>query len=457
MLRLLAAAGALFVAVAPAIPSIWAQAASPQQDHRILELRIGDEIEPVLADFVTDAIDRAQGEHASLILITMDTPGGLSTAMESIIQHIVVSTVPVAVYISPAAARGASAGFFILEAADIAAMAPGTHTGAASPLLAIGGVPLNVDETLRKKIMNDATAYLRSIAGKRGRNTTLAESAITDGRAFTETEAIEGKLIDLVANSTDELLARLDGRTIVRFDGSRTALALSHPVRTLVTMSARQAFLARLVQPDVFFVLFILGVLGLYVEFTHPGMIAPGVVGAIALLLALYAAHILPVDFTGVLLILCALTLFILEAKYPSHGVLGIGGIAAMLLGAVMLVKSPLTNAGVSLGVALGVTVPFAIIAIVLTRLVVRSRSWRPSVGAELLVGAEGVVTEAIDPPSSRETTPRGIVFVRGERWRATAPIRIDLGATVRVLKIDGLTLSVEPTAPSDRVIAPPS
>jgi len=422
-----------------------ATSAAPAGAAHVLELNIGDEVEPVLAEYVDSGIEEAARSHASLILITMDTPGGLSTSMEDIIHHILESPVPVAVYVSPTGSRGASAGFFILLAADVAAMAPGTHTGAASPLLAVGGVPVQVDETLKKKILNDATAFLRSYAAKRGRNVPLAESAITDAKAWTETEALDGKLIDLVATSPEDLLAKLDGREIKRFDGSTVRLALRNPELAPYSMSFRQRFLSRIVQPDAFFILLIVGVLGLYTEFTHPGMVAPGVIGGIALVLALYAMHILPVAPAGIVLILLALALFILEAKYTSHGVLAIGGIVAMLLGALMLVRSPLTHAGVSLGVAFGVTLPFAFLTVLLMRLVLRSRSWKPTTGREQLVDLPGEVTETLvrQPDSSLF---QGMVRLHGELWRAVAQEEIPAGAPVRVTRIDGLTLHVIPT-----------
>lgn len=407
--------------------------------HTVVELRIDDDIEPILAEYINGGIAQAARDRASLVLITMDTPGGLGTSMRDIIQHIIDSPVPIVVYVSPSGARAASAGFFILLAADVAAMAPGTHTGAASPLLAIGGYPIQVDETLRKKVLNDATAYLRSFTSKRGRNVQLAESAVTEAKAFTEKESLDGKLVDLLARSPDDLVAQLNGRTIMRFDGSTMKLELENPVRVAVEMSARQKFLSRIVQPDVFFILLIVGVLGLYTEFTHPGLIAPGVIGGIALVLALLGMNILPVNFTGVLLILLALALFILEAKYTSHGVLGIGGVVAMLLGALMLVRSPLTGGGVSLGVALGVTLPFALITILLMRLVLRSRKWKFATGVEQLIGEVGEVTEPVDGRG-------GTVFVHGELWRAMAPQKIARGTRVRVVRVEGLTLHVEST-----------
>ncbi len=417
---------------------------TPAGPAQILELNIGDEIEPVMAEYIDNGIEEAARRHASLILITMDTPGGLSTSMEDIIHHILDSPVPVAVFISPVGSRGASAGFFILMSADIAAMSPGTHTGAASPLLAIGGIPLQVDETLKKKILNDATAFLRSYTAKRGRNVELAESAVVDGKAWTETEALDGKLIDLIANSPEDLLSKLDGRTIKRFDGSTAQLALRNPERIAYSMSFRERFLSRIVQPDTFFILMIVGVLGLYVEFTHPGMVAPGVIGGIASVLALYAMHILPVAPAGVVLILLALGLFILEAKYTSHGVLAIGGIVSMLLGALMLVRSPMTHAGVSLGVAFGVTLPFALIVIFLMRLVLKSRAWKPAMGREQFVGTIAEVTGSLVKSADGEIF-EGMVRLNGALWRAVAREAIPQGARVSVTSFEGLTLHVVP------------
>src|SRR6266436_6690241 len=292
-----------------------ATASSADGKAQVIELRVGDEIEPVMAEYVDGGIEEAAKRHASLVLITMDTPGGLSTSMEDIIQHILASSVPVAVYVSPTGGRGASAGFYILLSADIAAMAPGTHTGSATPVMAIGGfLPMQIDEAFRKKINADATAFLRSFTERRGRNPAVAEKAITEGSAFTEKEALDAKMIDLIVSSPDELVRQLDGRSIKRLDGAQTTLSLKGAAITPFELSARQKFLARIVQPDVFFVLLILGVLGVYTEFTHPGAIAPGVIGGICLILALYAMNFLPINLAGVFLILLALAFFILEA-----------------------------------------------------------------------------------------------------------------------------------------------
>jgi membrane-bound serine protease (ClpP class) len=408
----------------------------------VVQLRIDGEIEPVLAEYIVNGINEANASHASLILITINTPGGLDTSMREIIQAILASKAPVVAYVSPTGSRAASAGFFILLSADVAAMSPGTDTGAASPLLAFGGQPVQIDDTLHKKIVNEATAYLRSYVSRRGRNAELAATAVTDAKAFSEKEALDGKIIDLVASSPEDLIAKLDGRTISRLDGEKVQLALSHPVVTPREMTAREKFLTRIVQPDAFFILLIIGVLGIYVEFTHPGMFAPGVIGGIALVLALFAMHMLPVNFAGLLLIVAAFAFFVLEAKFPTHGVLGVGGLIAMVLGALMLIRSPLTGMGVSLSTALGVALPFAVIVVILMRLVLRSRLWKQTTGKEELIGEEADVTEAV---GSGEAA--GMVFIHGELWRAAGPqgVSIPKGARVRVRKIKGLTLEVEP------------
>ena len=405
----------------------------------VLELSLDGEVQPILATYIDEGLADAARRHAALVLITMDTPGGLSDSMKDMIQHILASPVPVAVYVSPTGARGASAGFYILLSADIAAMAPGTHAGAASPIIAIGGFPQQIDEVFRKKINQDAMAFLRSFTDRRGRNPELAEKAITESKAFTEKEALDGKMIDLIVSSSDDLLRQLDGRTIKRFDGTQALLTLKGPVRTPFELSARQRFLARIVQPDAFFVLLILGVLGLYTEFTHPGVIAPGVIGGICLILALYAMNFLPVNLAGLFLIALALAFFILEAKAPSHGVLAFGGVVSMFLGAIFLIRSPLTSGGVSVGVALAGTLPFAVLAVFLMRLVLRSRQWKTTTGKEELIGAQGIAVARL--PAGAE----GMVRVHGELWRAESSRPVQEGETVRILRVEGLKLYVEP------------
>lgn len=438
---IIASAAAILIAAASATlfftQPVIAAASTPA---KIVRLQIDGEIEPILADYIVHGIDSAAEQHAQLVLISIDTPGGLDSSMRTIIQKILTSPVPVVAYVSPTGSRAASAGFFILLSADIAAMSPGTDTGAASPVIVLGGWSMQIDETMRHKIVNEATAYLRSYTTTRGRNPDLAELAVTEAKAFSAKEALDGKLIDLIAPTQDALLAQLNGRSIKRFDGSTVKLELDSPATSDYQMAMRERFLSRIVQPDVFFILLIVGVLGIYAEFTHPGLFAPGVIGGIALILALYAMHLLPVNLTGVVLIVAALAFFILEAKFPTHGILGVGGVVSMVLGALMLVRSPLTGMGVSLGAALGVTIPCAIIMIVLMRLVIQSRRWKLSTGREQLIGEIGEVTEAVgagDVP--------GMIFVHGERWRAESKISIPRGAHVRVRRVQGLTLHVEP------------
>jgi membrane-bound serine protease (ClpP class) len=405
----------------------------------VMDLSLDGEVQPVLATYVDEGLAEATRRNAALVLITMDTPGGLSDSMKDIIQHILGSPVPVAVYVGPTGARGASAGFFILLSADVAAMAPGTRTGAASPIIAIGGFTIGVDETLRKKIMNDAMAFLRSYSEKRGRNAKLAETAVTDARAFTENESLEGKLIDYIAATPEELLRNLNGKTVTRFDGTKSTLALTNYQRAAFELSARQKFLARIVEPDMFFLLLILGTLGLYAEFTHPGAVVPGVVGGICAVLALYAMHLLPVNVAGVLLIVIAVTLFVLEAKYTSHGILLAGGVIAMIFGAIFLIRSPLTSGGVSLGMAVAVTLPFAALSVFLMKLVLRSRKWKQAAGAEEMLGEQGIATNGL------KSGIEGMIRIHGETWRAITDEDVAAGEAVRVRKIEGLKLYVEP------------
>ena len=425
---------------APGLLPVFAESGT-SSSPLVLELRLDGVVAPILSNYIDEGLADAANRHAALVLITMDTPGGLSDSMTDIIHHILDSPVPVAVYVAPAGARGASAGFLILLSADIAAMAPGTRAGAATPILMNGWLSMPMDEVLRKKINNDATAFLRSFSEKRDRNPKLAETAITDARAFTEREALEGKLIDLVAGSKGELLHDINGREVTRFSGSKTKLQLDNYNLVQFHLSARQQFLTRIVQPDALFLLLIIGTLGLYTEFTHPGMVAPGVVGGIAMLLALYAMQLLPVNFTGILLIVLALALFILEAKLTSHGVLLVGGIVCMLLGTVFLIRSPLTPGGVSIGVAVATTLPFAFLTVFLMRLVLKSRQWKTATGKEELIGEQGVVTMAI--PAGGE----GMIRVHGELWRAVARENVQESARVRVRRVNGLKLEVEEVA----------
>jgi membrane-bound serine protease (ClpP class) len=416
----------------------------------VIEIKMDDMIHPIMAEHVGQAFSEAVQRGAKLILITMNTPGGLDSSMRQIIQRIIGSPIPVVVYVAPPGTRAASAGFYILLSADIAAMAPGTDTGAASPVFIFGGQPVAIDETLRKKAINEAAAFLRSITTKRGRNAELAEKAITEARAFTDQEALENNLIDLVAASPEELLAKLHQREIRRFDGSTLKLDLENPLRSTVEMSGKQKFLSRLADPNVLFILFLVGVLGLYIEFSNPGLIFPGVIGGVALILAMVAAQILPINALGVVLLIAAVVLFVLEAKLASHGLLGAAGVLSMIIGALILIRSPMTGMGVSLPVILIVTLPFALITVVLMRQVVKSYSWRKSTGMEQMIGETGPVTQAVDTPHA-DGTFRGMAFVHGELWSVAAREPLAVGTEVRVTQARGLTLLVEPFVASDQ------
>jgi len=407
---------------------------------RVLEVPIDGVIQPFLADFVDEALAQAATDHASLVVLTLNTPGGLDTSMRDIIQHIISSPVPVAAYVSPSGSRAASAGFYILLSADVAAMAPGTDTGASSPIFLIGGTAAQVDETLKKKAMNEAAAYLRSISGKRSRNVDLAEKAVTEAKAFSDSEALSGKLIDLVAANTADLLAKLDGRTVTRFDGSSITLHLQGAVTSKYEESNKQKFLGWVAQPDIMFILLIVGLIGLYVEFTHPGLIFPGAVGGVAILLFLVGSQVVPINLFAILLIAAAVALFAIEAKVTSHGLLALAGVVAMLAGAMVLIRSPITGAGVSLAVALGFTLPFALLAVMVMRLAMRTFAMKQTMGTHELVGQTGEVREQVDGT--------GMVFVGGELWRARAAARIPLGSKVTVVRVDGLTLEVAPEQP---------
>lgn len=358
--------------------------------------------------------------------------------MREIVDAIIHSTVPVITYVAPSGSRAASAGFFILLAGDVAAMAPGTHAGAAHPVV-LGSY--NLGKTMEEKIENDAAAYIRSIAERRGRDSKLAEEGVRQSKSYTETEALSGHLIDLVANTPAELFARLDGRTIKRFDGSSLILRLAGAGLEPYEMTARQRFLFYIVDPDIAFLLGALGVILLYVEFTHPGMVAPGVVGAIALVLALFAFHMLPINYTGVVLIILALALFAMEAKITSHGVLAAGGIAALVCGALILVDSPWPGAQIKLSTALGVALPLGLITVILLELAIAAHRKKAITGEPAMLDAVGVARTDIEP--------EGKVWVNGELWEARSARRIAEGSRVRVRAVQGLTLEVEPDSES--------
>src|SRR5947208_11078693 len=404
----------------------------------VVQVDLREMVQPVTAEFVVRGIRHANQINAQAVLIEIDTPGGLETSMREIIQAIIESRVPVITYVAPSGARAASAGLFILLSGDVAAMAPGTHTGAAHPVI-LGSY--EIGKTMETKIENDAAAYIRSIADRRGRNSKLAEEGVRQSRSFTEKEALEGHLIDLVANTPQDIFAQFDGKSIKRFDGSTATLRLRNATLEPYAMTTRERLLFYIVDPNIAFLLGALGVFLLYLEFTHPGMVAPGVVGAIALVLALFAFHMLPINYTGVILIILAMVMFALEAKVTSHGVLAAGGAVAMVLGALMLVNSPMPGASIRLSTALGVTAPLAAITIILLRLAMAAHKRKAVTGREGMIDSLGVAETNLEPS--------GRVFVHGELWDARAPATVAKGARVRVRAVEGLTLVVEPESES--------
>jgi membrane-bound serine protease (ClpP class) len=390
-------------------------------------------VHPITAEIISRAIDQAKREGATALLLRLNTPGGLMDASRQIVEKLVASPVPVISYVTPSGGRAASAGFFLLEAGDIAAMAPGTNTGAASPVLLTG----EMDAVMRQKVQNDAAASLRSLTAKRGRNSALAEKTVLEAKSFTEKEALDNKLIEIIANNEADLFRQLNGREVVRFDGSKQTLRLDSVDIIPYVKSTRESIISAIADPNIALVLLVLGALGIYVEFSSPGLIVPGVAGAILALMGLSALSVLPINWIGAVLLLLAVALFILEAKFASHGILGIGGAISMVLGALLLVDSPIPEMRIHLATAISITIPFAIITMFLLSLVIRARANKVVTGVEGMIDQLGVAETPL--------SPSGKVFVWGEYWNAVSSEPVDRGTPVRVTGVRGLTLEVRP------------
>ena len=397
-------------------------------------------IHPISAEYLTGVIDQADTTGADLVVFILRTPGGLLDATREIVSRMITSRAPVAVLVAPSGTRAASAGFVITLAADIAAMAPGTHIGAAHP---VSGTSQTMDETMSQKAASDTAAYVRSLADARGRNVLLAEEAVLKSRAFTDREALDAipPLVDLNAKDLDDLLARLDGRTITRFDGRTTMLRTRGADVQRIDMTRRQRFLGAIAHPQIAYILMTLGILGLTVEIWNPGAVLPGVAGGLFRLLAFFAFQILPVNTIGLLLILFGLALLILELKVPSFGVLGIGGAVSLVVGSVMMTRNTVPGVDVGLGGIVPVALGFAAIFLFLGRLALAAQRRRPVTGSEGMLGAIGRTRDPLEPGQP------GYIDVHGEMWRAGSRERIAAGQRVRVTAIDGLTLVVEPAA----------
>jgi len=405
-------------------------------EARILTVTIKEPIHPITAEIIVKAIKQAGQEKAELLIIKLDTPGGLDSSMREIIEAIVSSPVPVVAYVSPAGARAASAGLFISMACDIFAMAPGTSTGAAHPV-SIGTSGQEQDKTMEEKVTHDAAAYIRTLAEKRGRNIQMAEDAVRKSLSYTEQEALKGKLIDLIAKNEQELIEALDGKEIKRFNGEVQALNLKDQPLVELPLTFRQKLLMAIANPNLAYILLMLGLLGLYFEFANPGAIFPGVIGGISLLLALFSFQILPVNYVGLLLILLGTVFFVLEIKVTSYGALAVGGAISLFLGSVILIKSPIPELRPSLKFIVPVVLGVSLIFVLLVYLVIKAHSRRALTGKEGLVGETG---QALTPISQA-----GKVFVHGSIWRAVSDDKIEKGDKVQVVEVqDHLTLKVK-------------
>jgi len=413
--------------------AILVATASVPSSAEILKIVVDDTIQPISEEYIARAIAEAGRRHDQAVLIEINTPGGLLDSTRQIIEHITTAPVPVIIYVTPSGSRAASAGFFILESADIAAMAPGTNTGAAHPVI-LGG---KMDDVMKQKLENDAAALMRSVASRRGRNVAVAESTVRESKSFTDQEALSQHLIDYVASDETDLLKQLEGKTFKRFNGENVTLHVASETLSKFDMTLKEEILNYLMNPNVAFLLLAVGALALYVEFNHPGAVIPGTVGVVFILVAAFALNLLPTRFAAIVLILGAFALFAAEAKFASHGVLTVGGIALLTLGGLLLVDAPIPEMRVHLGTALAVSIPLGVITAFLMTIALKARRNKIVTGEQGLVGETGVAQTAL--------SPQGKVFVRGELWDAVANANLPTGQLVVIRKVDGLTLQVEP------------
>ena len=407
----------------------------------VLKIVVDDTIQPITEEYIGRAIDEAQRRHDQALLIELNTPGGLLDSTRAIVSRISNSPVPVIIYVSKTATRAASAGFFILESADVAAMAPGTNTGAAHPVLASGG---KMDDVMKEKVENDAAAFMRSYVSKRGRNVEVAESTVRQSKSFTDEEALKQNLIDYIAPTEKDLFKQISSKPVKRFDGQMVTLNIANDPVRVYDMTLKEHILDYLMDPNISFILLAIGALALYVEFNHPGAVLPGVVGVIFILLAAFALNLLPVRFAAIVLILASFALFALEAKFATHGTLAIGGIVTLTLGGLLLVDAPIPEMRVHLLTALAVSIPLGFITVFLMSIVLKARANKITTGEQGLVGEIGMTKTAL--------SPTGKVFVHGEIWSATASTSIEAGQTVVIRGVDGLILQVEPSTAMERI-----
>jgi membrane-bound serine protease (ClpP class) len=413
-----------------------ALASGSENGRSALLVEIDGIINPVSMEFVIKAIEQAEETQAECFILKLDTPGGLGESMRKMVKRMLASEVPVVVYVAPEGARAASAGVFITLAGHVAAMAPGTHIGAAHPVN-LGGQ--SMDEEMAKKVENDFAAFARSIAHQRGRNEEWAEEAVRESVSITSDEALEKQVIDLIAADLPDLLAKIDGRKVT-IGGEEVTLQTKEVAVTELAKGLRYRILDTITNPNVAYILMILGFYGLFFELSNPGAILPGVVGGICLILAFYAFQSLPINYAGVALIVLAIILFIAEIMVVSHGILSIGGVIAMILGSFLLIESPQPYLRISLAVILPTVALTALFFLLVIGLALRVHRKRRASGPEALIGQTGQAQTEIDP--------EGSVFLHSEIWQAKSTERIEKGAEVEVVGLDGLTLDVRPKKP---------
>jgi membrane-bound serine protease (ClpP class) len=421
----------LFI-VFPAILLLALPWLSAAQEKHVDVITVNDIITPAIAEFISKAIDQASKDHAECLIIQMDTPGGLDLSMRDIIKEMMNADIPIVVYVAPSGARAASAGAIITLAADIAAMAPGTNIGAAHPVAMGGG---QMSRTMSEKVLNDAVAYVTSIAEKKKRNVQVAVRFVKESVSIPASEALKLKVTDLIARNLDDLLQKIDGRTLEKSRGV-IKLAAKGAKINFVQMDFRQRLLAALSNPNIAYILMMIGMVGLYFELAHPGAIFPGVIGGICLILAFFAFRTLPVNYAGILLILLGIFLFIAEIKIASYGLLSVGGVVSLALGSIMLFESPVPYLRASFSVIIPTVLVTAAFFIFALTLVIKAQLAKPATGSEGLLGETGVARTRLDP--------EGKVFVHGEFWNAYADGTIEEGEKIRVLKAEGLRVKVE-------------
>ena len=389
-------------------------------------------VNPASAELIVSAIQQAERAQREAVIIEIDTPGGLESSMRDMVKAILASTVPVITYVSPTGARSASAGVFVMAASHLAAMAPGTNLGAAHPVGMGGAI---ADSIMSGKVTNDAAAYIRSLTRQRGRNVEWYEDAVRHSASATETEALDKHLIELIARDEGDLLEKLEGRTVTLGSGHTVTLHTRGAVVVKTPISLRIKILNTLSDPNIAYLLMMLGFYGILFELMHPGAILPGVIGGLALLVGLFALQTLPVNYVGILLILFAMLLFILDVKAPSHGTLTIGGVISFILGSVMLMRVHGSGIHVAGGVVAATTVVTVLFFGTIVAAAFRARRLPVTTGRQGLLGEPGTVTEALEP--------RGTVFVHGTYWSAEASESLPPGTPIRVVAVNGLTLQV--------------